>query len=179
MPDTTTLVERHQTFVESFDSGDLAIPPALSTVILTCVDARVDPAHVFGLDLGDALVLRNPGAKVTSSVLQDLAVLGALAAGWPGDRELELVIVAHTGCGMAKLAEPAVQQRLADRLGFTADGIATLAVTDPAASVRDGVDRLRRTRAVPDDMLVAGFVYDVGDGTLDEVVAPGPLRPPT
>jgi carbonic anhydrase len=61
----TALLDRNQSFAEQFDAGDLAIRPRMSTIILTCLDARVDPAHLFGLELGDALVIRNAGGRVT------------------------------------------------------------------------------------------------------------------
>ncbi len=60
--DLDTLVHRNRSFAEQFESGDLPIRPRMSTILLTCVDARVDPAHLFGLGLGDAVVLRNAGS---------------------------------------------------------------------------------------------------------------------
>ena len=73
--------------------------------MLTCLDARVDPAHLFDLQLGDGLVIRNAGGRLNPSVLQDLAVLGVLAAKLVGDQAMspELVILHHTDCGMSRL----------------------------------------------------------------------------
>jgi len=116
MTDLTALLDRNQSFAEQFDAGDLPIRPRMSTIILTCLDARVDPAHLFGLGLGDALVIRNAGGWITPAVLRDLrdlAILGVLAANMPGPSamQLELVVVHHTDCGMARLANPAIQHR--------------------------------------------------------------------
>ncbi len=61
MSDLTTLLDRNRGFAEHFEAGDLAIRPRMSTIILICLDARVDPAHLFGLGLGDAFVIRNAG----------------------------------------------------------------------------------------------------------------------
>ncbi len=84
MTNLTALLDRNRSFAEQFDAGDLAIRPRMSTILLTCLDARVDPAHLFGLGLGDALVIRNAGGWITSAVLRDLAILGVLAGNMPG-----------------------------------------------------------------------------------------------
>jgi carbonic anhydrase len=77
MPDVQTLVDRNLEFASSFDQGDLAIMPRLSTLVLTCVDARVDPAHILGLELGDAVVMRNVGGRVTDDVIEHIGRLQA------------------------------------------------------------------------------------------------------
>jgi carbonic anhydrase len=178
MTDLTLLLERHQSFAEHFDAGDLPIRPRMSTIIVTCLDARLDPAHLFGLGLGDAFVIRNAGGRITPGVQRDLGILGVLAANMPGPNplQLELMVVRHTNCGMARLAQPDIQQQAADRLGLTTDEVAAMAITDPAVSVEADFERLRATPETPDELVVSGFVYDVVDGTLTEVVAPGPLR---
>ena len=178
MSAVTTLLARNRSFAEHFAAGDLAIPPRLATIIVTCLDARVDPAHVFGLELGDALVIRNAGGRISPGVLQDLAVLGVLAASLPGPNTMraELVVVHHTDCGMARLADPAIQQQAAQKLGLTVEEIAAMAITDPAASVREDIERLRATPGIPGQMVVSGLVYDVADGTVEQVVPPAPLR---
>jgi carbonic anhydrase len=68
MVDVHTLVDRNLEFASSFNQGDLALPPRLSILIVTCLDARVDPAHLFGLELGDAVVMRNIGGRVTDDL---------------------------------------------------------------------------------------------------------------
>ena len=84
MTDLTTLMDRNRGFAEQFEMGDLTIRPRMSTIILTCVDARVDPAHLFGLGLGDAVVIRNAGGRITRAVMGDLGILGVLAANMAG-----------------------------------------------------------------------------------------------
>ena len=177
MDHLTTLLERNRTFADAFDSGDLPIPPRLGTLVVTCMDARVDPAHVLGLELGDALVMRNAGGRINAGVLRDMGILGVLGASMPGPgMQLQLVLIQHTNCGMGRFAEPAVQELAAERLGVSTDEAAALAITDPVESVRADIERLRAIPQVPDEMVVAGYVYDVADGTLTEVVAPGPVR---
>jgi carbonic anhydrase len=179
MSDLPQLLEGNRRFSERFADGDLAIRPRLSTVVLTCLDARVDPAHLFDLRLGDALVIRNAGGRVNSGVLTDLAVLGLLAAALPGGTAVapELVILHHTDCGMSRFADPVAQQALADRLGVGSDQVAeTMAIIDPAESVRDDIARLSRMPGPPDTLVVSGLVYDTAKGTVEEIVAPTPLR---
>ena len=179
MSDLPQLLEGNHRFTAQFADGELPIRPRLSTIVLTCLDARVDPAHLFDLDLGDALVIRNAGGRLNSGVLTDLAVLGLLAAGLPGDKTMtpELVILHHTDCGMSRFADSSAQEALAQRLGIEPDEVATtMAITDPAQSVRDDITRLRNAPGLPDTLVVSGHVYDVGRGTIEQIVAPGPLR---
>ena len=105
MADVQTLIDRNLEFSASFDQGDLAILPRLSTLVLTCLDSRVDPAHFFGLQLGDAVVMRNIGGRVTDGVIEQIAILRALA-GLVGGGALEVAIVHHTDCGAQPLRQP-------------------------------------------------------------------------
>ena len=179
MSDLSQLLDGNRRFAAHFADGELPIRPRLSTIVLTCLDARVDPAHLFDLQLGDALVIRNAGGRLNPGVLTDLAVLGLLAAALPGDKATapELVILHHTDCGMSRFADPAAQEALAQRLGIGPDEVAkTMAIVDPAQSVRDDIARLRQAPGPPDTLVVSGLVYNVADGTVEEIVAPAPLR---
>lgn len=178
--DLTMLLDRNQSFAGQFAAGDLKILPRMSTILLTCLDARVDPAHLFGLGLGDALVIRNAGGRITPAVMRDLGILGVLAAAakQPGTSPMqpELVVIHHTDCGMSRLANPAIQGQAAKRLGLSVDEVSAMAISDPTTSVRDDIERLRRTPGAPDQLVVSGFVYDVSNGTINQVVPPAPLR---
>ena len=183
MSDLNALLESNGSIAEQFDKGDLPIRPRMSTMLLTCVDARVDPAHVFGLGPGDALVVRNGGGRVTPAVMRDLAVLGVLGANLPGSFASgavrpELVVMHHTDCGMGRLAGAPVQQQVAARLGLSDEEVAAMAVVDPAATVRADIERLRDAPGAPDTLVVSGLVYDVSTGKVVEVVPPAPLRSP-
>ena len=174
--DLTTLLDRNRSFAEQFAAGDLKMSPRMSTILLTCLDSRVDPAHLFGLGLGDALVMRNAGGRITPAVMRDLGILSVLAANMPGRARPELVVIHHTDCGMSRLAKPAIQEQVAARLGLGMDEVAAMAITDPARTVQDDVERLRHTPGTPDHLVVSGFVYDVSGGTINQVVPPAPLR---
>ncbi len=177
MSDVSILVDRNRRFAEDFNDGGLPIRPRLSAFVLSCLDARVDPARIFDLDLGDAVVMRNAGGRLTAGVLRDLAVLGFLAASLPGASAMnpELVVVHHTDCGMSRLADSEAQRVLGERLGIEPAEVANMAITDPAQSVRSDIERLRRAPGVPNTLVVSGFVYDVADGTVAQVVAPAQL----
>ncbi len=175
MADVETLIERNQDFASSFNQGDLAIRPRFSTLVVTCLDARVDPAHLFGLELGDAVVMRNIGGRVTDEIIEHIAILRALA-GLVGGGAFEVAIVHHTDCGASRFANPEVRQKLGQVAGTGEAVIEGLAIADPHATVAEDLDRLRAAPMLPDELVVAGYVYDVTDGHVREVVAPAALR---
>jgi len=154
------LLEANERFAASFDAGSLPRQPARRVALITCIDARMDPMRFAGLEPGDANVLRNAGGVVTDDVLRSLAISHHLL----GTREA--VVVGHTDCGMATFTN----EELHARLGREAEGIDFLPFDDVAVSVRDGVARIREFALLPDDYGVRGFVYDVRDGRLREVV---------
>ncbi len=90
--------------------------------------------------------------------------------------QLELVVIHHTDCGMSRLANPAIQGQVAKRLGLSVDEVSAMAISDPTTSLQDDVERLRHTSGAPDQLVVSGFVYDVSNGTMNQVVPPAPLR---
>jgi carbonic anhydrase len=174
----SALLDRNLKFAESFESGHLTIRPRWPTVILTCVDARVDPTHFLGLELGEVRIMRNVGAKITPKVITDIGILGVLAANMPGggNRQPELIVIHHEDCGMARLTDPDIQQQVAARLGISVDEVNAMASSDPAQTVQDEIERLRQMPGTPDHLVVSGFVYDVKTGTINEVVSPASLR---
>ena len=177
MTDVQTLIDRNIEFASSFDQGDLKILPRLSTLVLTCLDARVDPVHFFGLKLGDAVVMRNIGGRVTDEVIEHVAILQALAVLLgDGSATLEVAIVHHTDCGASRFASPQVRQRLGQAAGTGEAAIERLAIIDPQTSVAEDLDRLRGAPNLPDELVVGGYVYDVTDGRVRETFAPTPLR---
>ena len=175
MGDVQTLIDRNQDFASSFNQGDLVILPRLSTLVLTCLDARVDPAHLFGLKLGDAVVMRNIGGRVTDEIIEHIAILRALA-GLVGGGAFEVAIVHHTDCGASRFANPEVRRKLSQAAGTGEPAIERLAITDPQTSVAEDIDRLRAAPTLPDELVVAGYVYDVTDGHIRETFAPASLR---
>ena len=170
MTDLATLYERNAVFAETFDKGDLPIKPNLSTLILTCVDARVSPEHTSGIDLGDALILRNVGGRVTDSIGLEVAMLWALMGMASGATpNMELVIIQHTQCGMARFAVPEVAEKVTAKFGTTAV-VETYGIADLNDSLAADVQRLRGNATVPRELTVSGHIYDIATGQLSEVV---------
>jgi len=171
-----TLVERNAPFAANFDHADLKIKPQMSTLIIGCVDARVDPAHLLGLDPGDAVVMRNVGGRVTDEVIQHIKILQSLGMLMMGV-DLDVALIHHTGCGASLFTNPELAEALSEALGTDGSVIESLAITDPIDSIATDIERLRASEILPNDMLVAGYVYDVDDGHLNQIVALTPLRP--
>jgi carbonic anhydrase len=148
-----------------------AIPflPHKQVYLLTCIDPRVDPAAVLGLQLGDAIVARNVGGRVTESVLADLAWISYLhevktpAAPW-----FEFGIIHHTDCGSGLMADDGLRSGFVAR-GFDDRVLRDTAVVDPAVTVATDVRRVREAGVLPRDVAVSGFVYDVRTGRVTGV----------
>ena len=139
--------------------------------MITCLDPRVDPAHVLGLGLRDAIVVRNVGGRVTREVINDVAFVGQLAGGVPGDGPLfEVAVIHHTQCGAGALADDAFRRRYAELIGADESVLREHAVLDPVATVTHDVERLRRADAISPRIAVSGHVYDVVDGLVQTVV---------
>lgn len=170
-----TLVERNAKFAANFDYADLAIQPNLTTLVIGCVDSRVDPAHILGLDPGDAVVLRNVGGRVTDEVIQHVKILYALGT-MMMDIEMDVALIHHTGCGASLFTMPQVSEALTAAIRADSSVIKSLAIADPVDSLHTDIERLRSAQVLPDEMVVAGYLYDVDDGHLTEIAAPAPLR---
>jgi carbonic anhydrase len=164
-----TLVERNDEFVETRFASGLPILPRLRTLVLGCVDPRVDPAHVFGLDVGDAAVIRNVGGRVTPDVLTELALLGRLAQTLVGEAApvIDLIVLQHTDCGITRLQDP--PDALADFFGVDPADLGAKRVTDPRAAVAADLAVLRDAPSIAARYRATGAVYDVATGRVDFV----------
>jgi carbonic anhydrase len=146
-------------YASGFDRGDLQIPPARSFAVVTCMDARLDPAQFLGLDLGDAHVIRNAGGVVSDDALRSLVISHHLLG------TQEAVVIAHTGCGMLTFTNT----DLHERLGPEAEGVDFLPFPDLEQSVRDSVRKIEESPLLPGSFGATGFVYDVETGRLTQV----------
>ncbi|HEV8221085.1 MAG TPA: carbonic anhydrase [Streptosporangiaceae bacterium] len=161
------LVRRNAAFAATGAFAGLPFPASDTLQVLGCVDSRVDPGEVLGLKLGDAVVMRNIGGRITPAALRSWALLGRLSGGQP--RGGHLVILHHTDCGITRLA--AFPEQLAAFFEIPAGQLASKAVGDPYAAVR--VDAALARQALPPGRAVTGLVYDVGTGLI-EVTDPAP-----
>ena len=172
-----SLTRRNQEFARTHFSPELKIVPSLRTIIIGCVDPRVDPAEIFALEQGEAAIIRNVGGRVFPSTIETMDMLtevsrasgGALAAGW------NVVVLHHTDCGIKRLGN--AQELLAGHFGVAAGELTALAVTDPIASVTVDIAALQADLRLSGDVVVSGLVYDVATGKTTTVISPAPLRP--
>jgi carbonic anhydrase len=171
----TPLLERNEQFARTHTPSALGLPAA-GLIIVTCLDHRVDPAIVLGLRLGDALVLRNAGGRVTQAVIDDIVYLGFLTERMRGGGQdtpavsLEVAIIHHTQCGTGRLAEPGFRHQAAAATGLSEDTLAASAVTDPHTTVTADVERLLAASALGPEVSVSGHVYNVTTGRVTTVL---------
>ncbi|MDT4927044.1 MAG: carbonic anhydrase [Pseudonocardiales bacterium] len=172
-----TLSERNAHFAaHQFNSG-LAMMPRLKTMIIGCADPRVDPADVLGLNLGDAVVIRNIGGRITPATLQTMAMLRLVAAADPAGPPgagWNLIVLHHSDCGINRLID--YPDLLAEHFGIDKADLDSKHTTDPWASVATDVAALKANPFLPAELIVSGLVYDVETGLIEQVVGPEPLR---
>ena len=136
---------------------------AKGLAVLTCMDSRIEPLAMLGMQRGDAKIMRNAGARVTGDVLRTLVIAHALLN---VDRVL---VVAHTECAMTGTTEEAVQEKLRERAGVDARSLHFQVMSDQRASLLRDVQRIRSWPFLPDALEVAGALYDVRTGALQIV----------
>jgi carbonic anhydrase len=149
-------------YTEGFDLAGLEPVAAKGLAVLTCIDSRIAPLAMLGLEPGDAKILRNAGARVTDDVLRTL-VLATYLLGV--DR---LMVIAHTNCRMAAGNESDVHDDIAEAGGPDTRSLAFLVSPDQVATVRDDVQRVRSWPYLA-QLTVGGFLYDVGSGRVTEI----------
>ena len=149
-----------------------AIPfiPFRQLYMITCIDPRVEPAAVLGEKLGEAIVARNVGGRVTPSVVKDLAWICHLHENKTPDSDwFEVAIIHHTDCGSGFFADPELRHGFAQR-GFDERALAELPVLHPDETVRIDVERLSREPSISPRVKISGYSYDVKTGLLTTVV---------
>ena len=178
------MLERNSEFAKRHATAG-ALPPALArslpnvkALIIGCADMRVDPADLFGIELGQAVVIRNIGGRVTPVLIEELGLLGRIgqvAQQVPGGGgEFHLIVLHHTDCGITRLAgNPGM---LAHYFQIKESDVAAKAVTDAHAAVAVDVALLRSIPARPAQWILSGLVYDVATGRVQVVVPPAPIR---
>ena len=168
---------RNRAFAAAGGHHGAVVLPHLRLFVVTCLDPRVDPAHVLGLGLSDAIVVRNVGGRVTPEVIDDVAFIAQLAESvFPDGPLFEVAVIHHTQCGAGALADAGFRDRYAQRTGLAQSVLRDRAIVDPAASVAVDVARLRAAPTIPARVAVAGYVYDVTTG-LVEAMPPAGVEP--
>ena len=170
----TPLLDRNQDFARTDarqNMPPLPFIPRLNLYIVTCIDCRVDPAVTLGIKLGEALVERNIGGRITPAVIRDIAYAAYLVeTKAPDGPYFEVAIIHHTDCGSTLLADDDLRHGFARRAGVDERTLADTPVLDPARTVRTDVERVLWADEVAPDVLVSGHVYDVQTGLVTTVV---------
>jgi carbonic anhydrase len=149
----------NERYAERFDKGALPMPPGRKFAVVTCMDARLDPAKFLGLAEGDAHVIRNAGGVVSEDALRSLIISHHLLG------TQEAIVIGHSDCGMLTFTN----DDLHEKLGSASESIDFLPFPDVAERVRESVRTIRDSELLPDSFGAAGFVYDVHSGRLEPV----------
>lgn len=178
-----TFLQRNKQFAAQQSAAGALMPslpralPNVKAIVIGCADMRVDPAHVLGLEPGEAVVMRNIGGRMTPGAFEMLALLGRIgevAGAAPGaGGECHVIVLHHTDCGITRLARDT--DMLKAYFGINAADLQEKAVLDPRAAVAIDVAAIRDAQALPGDWLVSGLVYNVATGLIDVIVPPAPL----
>lgn len=172
-----TFIDHNRRFAASGIYAGLPTLPKRQAIVIGCVDPRVDPAVILGLELGDAVIIRNLGGRVTPDTFKTITALGIIAqaeGATPGFPGLNLIVMHHTDCGITRLGEHT--DLLAKVFGVDPDDLGAKAISDPKAAVAVDVATIKANPSLPGGLLVAGLVYDVATGLVDVVVPSAPLR---
>lgn len=159
MPVKDEVLAANNQYAKRFQTGDLPMPPARRFIVVTCMDARIEPAAALGIKEGDAHVVRNAGGLVSDDALRSLVISHHLLG------TKEAFVIGHTDCGMLTFTN----DELRERLGPDAEGIDFLPFQNVEERVRTSVGAIRDSPLLPDSFTATGFVYDVRSGRLQEV----------
>jgi carbonic anhydrase len=162
MSTTDELLQNAEAYEASFDKGDLPLPPGRKVAILACMDARLNPYGVLGLQEGDAHVIRNAGGVVTDDEIRSLAISQRLLA------TEEIILIHHTDCGMLTFTDDDFKAGIQAETGIKPEWAAE-AFSDLDEDVRQSIARIKASPFIPKKDSVRGFVYDVHTGGLREV----------
>ena len=155
-------LQNNEAFAESFDKGDLPLPPARKVAIVACMDARLNPYPILGLSIGDAHVIRNAGGVITDDEIRSLAISQHLLG------TEEIMLIHHTDCGMLTFSDEEFERTLEEKTGQR-PGWPSRSFPDLEEDVRDSIRRITESPFIPRKDEVRGFVYDVETGRLSEV----------
>jgi carbonic anhydrase len=156
------LLSNNTAYAATFDRRDLPKPPAKSVAVLACMDARLDPARILGIEEGDAHVIRNAGGVVSEDTIRSLLI----SQRFLGTREI--MLVHHTDCGMLTFRDDDAKEQILADTGVRPP-FALEAFGDPEQDVRQSIRRLELSPFVTHKDAIRGFVYDVDTGELSEV----------
>ena len=162
MSTTDDLLRNNEAYAAGFDKSDLPMPPATKVAVVACMDARLNPYGILGLQEGDAHVIRNAGGVITDDEIRSLAISQRLLG------TEEIILIRHTDCGMLTFTDDEFKRSIQDDVGIKPDWAAQ-AFGDLDEDVRQSIARIKASPFLPHKDAVRGFVYEVETGRLREV----------
>ena len=158
------ILAANRAYAAAFALGDLAAPAARELAVLTCIDSRIEPLSMLGLQPGDAKIIRNAGARVTDDAIRSLVLAAALL------HVRRIMVVQHTDCAMTCATDDEVREKIGQTLpGVDVSKFEPKAMTDQRFELFADVQRLRTCSLLPDALSIAGFEYDVRSGRLTQL----------
>jgi carbonic anhydrase len=162
MSQTDELLRNAENYANDFDKGDLPMPPARKVAIVACMDARLSPFALLGLEVGDAHVIRNAGGVITDDEIRSLAISQRLLG------TEEIILIHHTDCGMLTFTDDEFRRSIQEETGIKPQWPAE-SFTDLEEDLRQSLARITTSPFIPKKDSVRGFVYEVETGRLREV----------
>ena len=159
---TEELLQNNAAYAESFEKGDLQLPPARGVAVVACMDARLDVHKILGLQEGDAHVIRNAGGVITDDEIRSLTISQRLL----GTREI--ILIHHTDCGMLTFSDDELKAQIHEDVGLKPH-FSMESFSDLEEDVRQSIARIQASPFVPHKQSVRGFIYEVETGRLREV----------
>jgi carbonic anhydrase len=172
-----TIKLRNEEFAKTGHSVDLKIIPSTKTIIVGCLDPRVDPMDILGLEPGEAAIIRNIGGRINPALVETLILLPIVtrAAGQEMGPGWNLIILHHTECGIVGCYKHA-PDLLATHLGVARAELDSMSVTEPHKAVAMDVAAYKANPELSGGFMISGLVYDVATGKIEVVVPPSLLR---
>jgi carbonic anhydrase len=159
---TDEFLQNNEDYAESFDKGDLSLPPAKDVAVVACMDARLNVYGMLGLQEGDAHVIRNAGGVITDDEIRSLAISQRLLG------THEIILIHHTDCGMLTFSDDELKQQIQEDVGMKPH-FSMESFSDLEEDVRQSIARIQASPFIPNKESVRGFVYEVKTGRLREV----------
>jgi len=161
---TDELLKNNESYARSFDKGDLPMPPGKHIAVVTCMDARLSPYVMLGLQEGDAHVIPNAGGVITDDEIRSLVISQRLL----GTREI--MVIQHTDCGMLTFSDDELKQQIHEEVGMKPH-FAMESFSDLDENLRQSIARIKSSPFIPHKESVRGFIYEVETGSLREVTS--------
>jgi len=139
--------------------------PSLNTIVVSCIDARIDPAHILGIAPGEALVIRTAGGRVTEAVEQEVGMIIAMVAKLTGRApQPKIVLIHHTDCGMEKFKNAELVTHVSHACGVSQDYLEQIAIGDHSASLKNDLEKLKNSSYLPNGLEISGLIYNQSTG---------------